>query len=225
MSFIQCDQCKKILQDPVTISCGSIICKGCIKSLCNFCNQVHQDPFKENKELGELIAKLNQVKEEIKHKAKVFENLNKIVNDYVNKSFNELKASVNEERNRLIKMINNKSKELLQQIDDNCNNFRLEASQNVANHSQNEEVEQQAQTTRLDQFKKSHRVDQYNVPVMLLTPSNTTNVRLLKTVKAHNDSVYCVCFDRTGQFIFTVSCMYTKKKEYTLRNSKFLKGC
>ena len=129
MSLLICDQCKKVLVDPVCVPCGYNICQAHVtssthSSACSFCQRVHADPYVSNQKLARLIGMLDRAKAavgELDRNARSYELLKLRPLDFIRAQFDELRQTIADERDRLLESlrarINDESARCLVQVD------------------------------------------------------------------------------------------------------------
>jgi hypothetical protein len=173
-SVLHCPNCEKIFKDPRLLPCENTICQGCVDEMrtvnanevlkCKICEQVHVIPdggFLKNNVVNELLGL--QPKE--LYRGKAYENLRTKL-EQISSELNELEESLNNSQYKIkehcdylrndiqvatesaIDLINQHSKELLEQVDKYEKTCR-------ENFISNEKVTS-SMSTFLDENKKFH---------------------------------------------------------------------
>lgn len=129
MSILQCDVCKNILEEPVTLPCGYSICaKHADQFLgvtCSLCQQTHHDPSKINLKLSRLINLLDRAKtacSRLQTDSSTYNDLKIRPLETINTRFEQLENDVLAEKDRVTKhvlaQIEARTNECLSHIED-----------------------------------------------------------------------------------------------------------
>lgn len=153
MEFIQktlaCSYCRKTIQSPVTLQCGTTICKHHVNQEnefdCLTCNKIHPIP-KEGFQINEIIdsilkSNLNNLHfgNEYQRAVDVMGNLEELIKSYrllkrdpnfeIDKVIGDLKRSIDIKLDKLRLAIDKEAEELIQHVDDYHNECKNKAKE------------------------------------------------------------------------------------------------
>ena len=128
----QYDDCKLIIENPVTLPCGNSLCKEHLekfneKFMCYFCNEEHQIPtngFVTNIMITNIINNLINMNPLRKNIKESFEKLSESIDDYIKIDpnvyvfdyYGEIRNRVDLHREELKKEIDKRSDEIIQDL-------------------------------------------------------------------------------------------------------------
>ena len=137
------DECQVYLQNPITLPCGFTICKEHVegykdKFVCLLCQQEHSVPskgFQINRIIMDIINSGGHLNEIQKNLYDDFRDLESIVNNYdrlnsdvlIYDFFSNLRNKVDLHREQLIEKIHLKSDEIIRQLSEKENEYKLNA--------------------------------------------------------------------------------------------------
>lgn len=116
MSILQCDQCKSVLEEPVSLPCGFTICARHVtnslpqqpQQQCAFCHSVHHDPCVKNMKLARLLDVFNRARsacERLGRETRAYHALKIKPLDVINEHFDALEKLVLSERDRVLEYV------------------------------------------------------------------------------------------------------------------------